>query len=154
MALPNSLKHRDISRRSLLLGLPRPAYPPLSFHACPPPQMSSSPHPGRSDRSRLRSPRRRLQTSGGVSPRPAGPTGETVRDRSQGVQTDRLKELARYWQSSYDWRKAENRLNSFPQFLTNIDGLDIHFIHVRSHHENALPLIMTHGWPGSVFRAA
>lgn len=79
------------------------------------------------------------------------PDGETVTDRSQGVEPDRLKELVGYWQSSYDWRKAESRLNAFPQFLTNIDGVDIHFIHVRSHHENALPLIMTHGWPGSVF---
>lgn len=79
------------------------------------------------------------------------PDGETVTDRSQGVQPERLRELADYWQSSYDWRKAERKLNSFPQFLTNIDGVDIHFIHVRSKHENALPLIMTHGWPGSVF---
>jgi len=79
------------------------------------------------------------------------PDGETVTDRSQGVEPDRLKELVAYWQASYDWRKAESRLNAFPHFLTNIDGVDIHFIHVRSRHENALPLIMTHGWPGSVF---
>ncbi|XAZ21870.1 epoxide hydrolase [Sinorhizobium sp. B11] len=79
------------------------------------------------------------------------PDGETVRDRSQGVQPERLKALVDEWQSSYDWRKAEQRLNTFPQFMTGIDGVDIHFIHVRSRHENALPLIMTHGWPGSVF---
>ncbi len=79
------------------------------------------------------------------------PDGETVRDRSQGVQPERLKALVDEWQSSYDWRKAEQRLNAFPQFVTGIDGVDIHFIHVRSRHENALPLIMTHGWPGSVF---
>jgi len=78
------------------------------------------------------------------------PDGETVTDRSQGVQPDRLRDLVDYWQSSYDWRKAEEKLNALPQFLTNIDGLDIHFIHVRSKHENALPLIVTHGWPGSV----
>ncbi|MBZ9793387.1 epoxide hydrolase 1 [Rhizobium sp. 3T7] len=79
------------------------------------------------------------------------PDGETVTDRSQGVQPDRLRDLVDYWQTSYDWRKAEEKLNALPQFLTNIDGLDIHFIHIRSKHEGALPLIMTHGWPGSVF---
>ncbi|MBD9453285.1 epoxide hydrolase [Rhizobium sp. RHZ02] len=79
------------------------------------------------------------------------PDGETVTDRSQGVQPEKLRGLVEYWQTGYDWRNAERRLNAFPQFLTNIDGLDIHFIHVRSPHENALPLIMTHGWPGSVF---
>lgn len=79
------------------------------------------------------------------------PDGETVGDRSQGVQPEKLKELVDYWQSSYDWRKAEGKLNAVPQFLTTIDGLDIHFLHIRSKHENALPLIMTHGWPGSVF---
>lgn len=79
------------------------------------------------------------------------PDSETVTDRSQGVQPHKLKELVDYWRSSYDWRQAERRLNAVPQFLTKIDGLDIHFIHVRSRHQNALPLIMTHGWPGSVF---
>ncbi|OKP74379.1 multidrug MFS transporter [Ensifer adhaerens] len=79
------------------------------------------------------------------------PDSATVSDRSQGVQQRKLRELAQYWQSSYDWRRAERKLNAFPQFLTKIDGLDIHFIHVRSRHENALPLIMTHGWPGSIF---
>ena len=69
---------------------------------------------------------------------------------SQGVQLATLQELARYWGTDYDWRKIEARLNALPQFITEIDGLDIHFIHVRSKHENALPLIVTHGWPGSV----
>jgi pimeloyl-ACP methyl ester carboxylesterase len=78
------------------------------------------------------------------------PTQELVKDRSQGVQLATVKELARYWSTEYDWRKAEAKLNAFPQFVTKIDGVDIHFIHVRSRHENALPLIMTHGWPGSV----
>ena len=78
------------------------------------------------------------------------PTTELVGDRSQGVQLATLRELARYWAKDYDWRKAEARLNALPQFVTKIDGVDIHFIHVRSRHENALPLIMTHGWPGSV----
>ncbi|MBW4455324.1 MAG: epoxide hydrolase [Nostoc indistinguendum CM1-VF10] len=76
---------------------------------------------------------------------------ETVADQSQGVQLATMKELVRYWGTKYDWRKAEAKLNALPQFVTNIDGLDIHFIHVRSKNPNALPLIVTHGWPGSVF---
>jgi pimeloyl-ACP methyl ester carboxylesterase len=78
------------------------------------------------------------------------PAKELVTDRSQGVQLATLQELARYWTGEYDWRKCEARLNALPQFTTEIDGVEIHFIHVRSRHENALPLIMTHGWPGSV----
>jgi pimeloyl-ACP methyl ester carboxylesterase len=78
------------------------------------------------------------------------PTKELVEDRSQGVQLATLKELARYWTTEYDWRNCEARLNALPQIRTEIDGVDIHLIHVRSKHENALPLIMTHGWPGSV----
>jgi pimeloyl-ACP methyl ester carboxylesterase len=78
------------------------------------------------------------------------PEKETVADESQGVPLATLQELVRYWQTDYDWRKVEARLNALPQFITEIDGLDIHFIHVRSKHENALPLIVTHGWPGSV----
>jgi pimeloyl-ACP methyl ester carboxylesterase len=78
------------------------------------------------------------------------PSKELVADRSQGVQLGPLQELAHYWATDYDWRKAEAKLNALPQFTTEIDGVDIHFIHVRSPHENALPLIMTHGWPGSV----
>src|SRR5687767_10529424 len=78
------------------------------------------------------------------------PTKELVKDRSQGVQLATMKELARYWSKDYDWRKAEARLNAYPQFVTKIDGVKIHFIHVRSRHADALPLIMTHGWPGSV----
>jgi pimeloyl-ACP methyl ester carboxylesterase len=78
------------------------------------------------------------------------PTKELVEDRSQGVQLATLRALARYWSAQYDWRKCEARLNALPQFTTVIDGVNIHFIHVRSRHENALPLIMTHGWPGSV----
>jgi pimeloyl-ACP methyl ester carboxylesterase len=78
------------------------------------------------------------------------PSRELVEDRSQGIQLATLQALADYWSTDYDWRKAEERLNALPQFTTEIDGLDIHFIHVTSEHENALPLIMTHGWPGSV----
>ena len=78
------------------------------------------------------------------------PEKETVADASQGVQLTTMRELARYWASDYDWRKVEARLRALPQFVTEIDGLDIHFIHVRSNHDGALPLIVTHGWPGSV----
>ena len=78
------------------------------------------------------------------------PSKELVEDRSQGVQLATLQELARYWASDYDWRECEAKLNALPQFTTEIDGVDVHFIHVKSPHKNALPLIMTHGWPGSV----
>jgi pimeloyl-ACP methyl ester carboxylesterase len=78
------------------------------------------------------------------------PEKETVADQSQGVQLATIQELARYWATDYDWRKCEAKMKALPQFLTEIDGLDIHFIHVRSKHEHALPLIVTHGWPGSV----
>src|SRR4051812_28111253 len=88
--------------------------------------------------------RRRLQAT-------RWPDAETVADESQGPQLAKLRELVRYWGTDYDWRKGEAKLNAFPQFKTRIDGLDIHFIHVRSRHPDALPLIITHGWPGSVF---
>ena len=77
------------------------------------------------------------------------PERETVTDATQGVQLAFMQALARYWATEYDWRKCETRLNALPQFITEIDGLDIHFIHVRSRHEDAMPLIVTHGWPGS-----
>jgi len=75
---------------------------------------------------------------------------ETVTDYSQGVPLKTVQQVLSYWQSDYDWRKVEARINAVPNFITEIDGLDIHFIHVHSRHENALPLIVTHGWPGSV----
>ena len=78
------------------------------------------------------------------------PERETVTDASQGVQLATTQALARYWATEYDWRKVEARMNAVPNFITEIDGLDIHFIHVRSKHENALPVIVTHGWPGSI----
>jgi len=78
------------------------------------------------------------------------PEQETVRDATQGVQLATMQALARYWGTQYDWRKVEAKLNAYPQFITEIDGLEIHFLHVRSKHENALPLVVTHGWPGSV----
>jgi hypothetical protein len=79
------------------------------------------------------------------------PDRETVDDQSQGILLAKLKPLVEYWGTGYDWREAEAKLNALPQFMTTIDGVDIHFIHVRSQHPDALPLIMTHGWPGSVF---
>jgi pimeloyl-ACP methyl ester carboxylesterase len=79
------------------------------------------------------------------------PDPETVSDRSQGARLAELQELVRYWGTGYDWRRAEAQLNAFPQFVTTIDGVDVHFIHVRSRHANALPLIISHGWPGSIF---
>src|ERR671914_985613 len=78
------------------------------------------------------------------------PEKEPVTDFSQGVPLATMQKLARYWATEYDWRKVEAKLNSYPQFITNIDGLDIHFIHVRSKHPNALPVVVTHGWPGSI----
>src|SRR3974390_1500487 len=78
------------------------------------------------------------------------PERETVADDSQGVRLAMMQELASYWGKEYDWRKCEARLNALPNFVTEVDGLDIHFLHVRSQHEDALPLIVTHGWPGSI----
>ena len=78
------------------------------------------------------------------------PDVEVVRDQSQGVQLETMQELARYWETEYDWRECEDKLKDLPQFKTEIDGLDIHFIHVRSEHEDAMPLVVTHGWPGSI----
>jgi pimeloyl-ACP methyl ester carboxylesterase len=79
------------------------------------------------------------------------PDQETVADQAQGARLEQLRELVQYWGTGYDWRQAEAKLNALPQFTTNIDGVDIHFIHVRSRHEGALPVIISHGWPGSVF---
>ena len=93
--------------------------------------------------------KRRSSISAGAS-RDKVAERETVTDQSQGVQLATMQKLARYWATDYDWRKVEARLNALPQFITEIDGLDIHFIHVRSKHENALPMIVTHGWPGSI----
>jgi Epoxide hydrolase N terminus len=78
------------------------------------------------------------------------PDREIVADESQGVRLKTVQQLVQYWRTDYDWRKMEARLNALPQFVTEIDGIDIHFIHVRSKHDNALPLIVTHGWPGSI----
>lgn len=79
------------------------------------------------------------------------PSMETVADQSQGAKLSKMKELIKYWGTTYDWRKAEAKLNAYPQFTTKIDGVDIHFIHIKSKHKNAMPLILSHGWPGSVF---
>jgi hypothetical protein len=79
------------------------------------------------------------------------PEQETVKDQSQGVKLAQIQGLVKYWGTDYDWTKTEEKLNALPQFVTNIDGLDIQFIHIKSKHKNALPLIITHGWPGSFF---
>lgn len=94
-------------------------------------------------RSQLNDLRRRLNVT-------RWPDRETVSDASQGAQLERVQALVEYWRTRYDWRKTEARLNGYPQYLMNINGVDIHFIHVRSRHQNALPLLMTHGWPGSI----
>ena len=96
------------------------------------------------DESELTELRRRIEAT-------RWPERETVDDDSQGVPLATMQELARYWATDYNWRRCEARLNALPNFLTEIDGLDIHFIHVRSRHPDAMPLIITHGWPGSVF---
>ena len=90
------------------------------------------------------------RTAPAHQPRPTGRSGRRSRIDSQGVRLATVQALARYWATDYDWRKCEAKLNALPQFMTEIDGLDIHFIHVRSKHENALPMIVTHGWPGSI----
>ena len=95
------------------------------------------------DESELTDLRRRIEAT-------RWPERETVDDDSQGVPLATMQELARYWATEHDWRRCEAHLNALPNFLTEIDGLDIHFIHVRSRHEDALPLIVTHGWPGSI----
>src|SRR5829696_914810 len=97
--------------------------------------------------------KRNFSTSADAWRRHGGPKGRpsmTVHDSSQGVQLATMQELARYWATDYDWRRVEAKLNALPQFKTEIDGVDIHFIHVKSDHEDALPLIITHGWPGSI----
>ena len=90
-----------------------------------------------------------LSISADVSRPRDGPSGRRSTDQTQGVQLAKIQALVQYWGTDYNWRKAESKLNALPQFVTAIDGLDIQFIHVRSRHPNALPLIMTHGWPGS-----
>jgi hypothetical protein len=114
--------------QSAELGVEDPAIRPFSFHA--------------SDEDLAELKRRVAATR--------WPDRETVDDDTQGVQLATMQKLASYWATDYDWRKVEARLNSFPNFITKIDGLDIHFIHARSMHENSLPIIITHGWPGSV----
>src|SRR5260221_2600604 len=102
-------------------------------------------HPFRADvpEAELAELRRRIRTT-------RWPERETVMDESQGVKLGMMQDLARHWATDYDWRKVEATLNAVPQFITNIDGLDIHFIHTRSKHETALPMIVTHGWPYSI----
>ena len=98
-------------------------------------------------------PTRLSRTSAGGSPRQSGPTRNWSVTHRRACSSRRCRSSRDYWANQYDWRKVEARLNALPQFITNIDGVDIHFIHVRSKHPNALPLIITHGWPGSIIEA-
>lgn len=153
MDLENKAAKRQVTRRSFLLsgaaiGVAAAVLPTtgVAANVAKAPISSDDIRPFKADipETALADLRRRLAAT-------RWPDSATVKDRSQGVEQQTLQDLVAYWQSGYDWRKAERKLNAFPQFLTNIDGLGIHFIHVRSRHENALPLIMTHGWPGSIF---
>lgn len=142
-----------LSRRALLLNgaaaTALAAFPPATMAAAPASQRRYAadairPFRAAVPQAALTDLRRRIAAT-------RWPDRETVGDRSQGVQLAKLQALVRYWGTEYDWRTAEAKLNGLPQFVTHIDGLDIHFLHVRSPHSNALPLVMTHGWPGSVF---
>lgn len=155
MTQSNTLK--PLSRRGLLLGAGAmaitPAVLPMIANATSPNSMRSAsisaenvvtPFRAQIPQTELDDLRKRIIAT-------RWPSAETVGDRTQGSQLAKMKELADYWAHRYDWRKAEAKLNAFPQFVTQIDGVGIHFIHVRSKHADALPLILTHGWPGSVF---
>lgn len=152
-AAPKVPRHPALSRRTLLLqgagSAALAALPVAALAAAPedaPRQAADAVRPFRArvPEAALTDLRRRLAAT-------RWPDAETVADRAQGVQLARLQALVRHWATEYDWRKAEAKLNAFPQFLTRIDGVDIHFLHVRSRHPGAMPLVMTHGWPGSVF---
>ena len=127
-----------------------PPQQPRAPSACFPASCAQRPETPQSGRSTstLRTPT--SPTSANASPRPKWPERELVADANQGVQLATMQKLAQYWANEHDWRKCEAKLNAVPNFITEIDGLDIHFIHVRSKHENALPMIVTHGWPGSI----
>src|ERR1700752_1150162 len=145
--MPMSEKSSTLSRRSVLAG--SAAAGPLSLLAMHPSVASSEGEAIRSfsihiPEAELVDLRRRIVAT-------RWPDRETVNDQSQGIPLAKLKPLVEHWGTGYDWRKAEAKINALPQFMTEIDGVDIHFIHVRSKHPDALPLIMTHGWPGSVF---
>ena len=134
---PGVAGHRNLGRRITPSLAPQPrSKSPADKHAIRPFQVNVP-------EAELTELRRRIKAT-------RWPDKETVTDATQGVQLATVQALARYWATEYDWRKCEARLNALPQFITEIDGLDIYFIHVRSKHENALPLIVTHGWPGSV----
>jgi len=144
-----------VSRRRALLGMVGVAAGSLAAAsssnafstpslALPPTTSGLSPFSVRVPQTQLVDLRRRLAATRWPDPAP-------VSDWSQGVPLERLRSLVTYWEKEYDWRRGERQLNSFAQFRTNIDGLGFHFLHVRSKHENALPIILTHGWPGSIF---
>ncbi len=146
-----SLVKLQSSRRALLGGLAASSLAAATRAAAevgpfvPPPATSAvTPFSVRIPHPQLTDLKRRLSET-------RWPEREPVSDWSQGVPLDRLRSLMTYWEKEYDWRRAERQLNGFPQFRIKIDGLGIHFLHVRSKHEGALPIILTHGWPGSIF---
>ncbi|GLS19171.1 multidrug MFS transporter [Labrys miyagiensis] len=157
MSIINSaLKRRDFITTSLIgtLGLGLPllfnSAPAQALGGVPSPASGVAPGDPRIREFRIRVPDSALADLRQRLAATRWPDRETVPDTSQGVQLARLQAISSYWATSYDWRKIEKRLNDLPQFVTQIDGLDIHFIHVRSRNPNALPIIITHGWPGSI----
>ncbi len=139
-------QHRFHRPGVAFLPLRRPREPSACFPSIWPPRPTAAP----SVPSMSTFPKPNSSTCADGCWRRDGPTRETVADDSQGVQLATMQKLARYWTTDYDWRKCETKLKALPHFITEIDGVDIHFIHVRSKHEDALPLIVTHGWPGSI----
>ncbi len=127
-----------------MLGTPAAAPQPVGVNARSPEQAAIHPFRVHVSDEAVADMRRRLAAT-------RWPDAETVADKSQGARLAELQQLVRHWATGYDWRKGEAKLNAFPQFKTKIDGVDVHFIHVRSKHPNAMPLIVTHGWPGSIF---
>jgi pimeloyl-ACP methyl ester carboxylesterase len=143
--------HRLLAALLRLLLASTPAVPTASILAQPSPAAPVTPADTAIRPFRVHVPRAALTDLRQRIRATRWPEPETVPDRTQGIQRQHLQDLLQYWGSDYSWRQAEAKLNAYPQFITRIDGLDIHFLHVRSKHPNALPLLITHGWPGSVF---
>ena len=141
-------RHRHRRRRACRLGSSDSVSPSLAGQCIP--LLSAAADDRQSVRSKFNVPEAHSPISAGASPPRGGPTRRPSRIGRRAFSSAKLQELVRYWGTDYDWRKVEAQLNALPMFMTEIDGVDIHFIHVRSRHANALPLIITHGWPGSV----
>ena len=149
MTIRKTTETIDSDRRLLLLARPRWASPRPAPSLLPS-RVAAAPWETPSDPSASHVPEEQLVDLRRRIAATRWPDQETVDDGSQGPQLAKFQEMIRYWGTDYDWRKVEARLNALPMFITEIDGVDIHFIHVKSRHPNALPLIVTHGWPGSV----